>query len=165
MGLDCGADPDTSDTASGTLGSSGRSCVEDALDAIDQLTQHYDWAFFGVVGTPKCSGASSGCTGSPTDEFYPIAPVGSSHAEVATALTAVTAHSGDIRNLGSIVASLFDKYFDRDDVGNSCATFMKTSEVAGEDFCNVPVTWACQENRRFVTACRTPAMNSALKSP
>ena len=57
------------DTASGeTPDLTADTCLESAIEAIDQLTQHYDWAYFGVVGTTDDANE---------DTFYEIAPIGS----------------------------------------------------------------------------------------
>ena len=73
---DCGEAPDAGDTGdtAGTL--AGSSCLEYGMDAIEQLTLHYDWAYFGVVAT----------TGSSKDHFTPIAPIGSTASEISSAL-------------------------------------------------------------------------------
>ena len=72
-------------------------CLEYTISAIDQITQHYDWAKFGVVGTANSD--------SETD-FYEIAPIGSSNSEISNALSSVSAHSTDTRNLAETLQSV-----------------------------------------------------------
>ncbi|MCB9761372.1 MAG: hypothetical protein H6739_16135 [Alphaproteobacteria bacterium] len=129
---DCGELGDSGDTATNT---SGTTCLQDTLDAIDQLTQHYDWAYFGVIGTSD---------GNNRDYFEPIAPIGSSHAEISAALSSVSGSGTDTRNLAESLGEAYD-YFGRASTGDSCDSYAQTSLVPGADFCGVPVQWACQE--------------------
>ena len=133
MEEDCHEAADTGAGESPTL--TGSSCLEDTLDAIDQLTQHYDWAYFGIVGTED--GAS---------DNYPvaIAPLGSSHAEISTALGSVTGSGTDTRNLSEALYDIGNDYLDRSSEGDTCTGWVSSS-LSGDDFCNVPIQWACQE--------------------
>ncbi|MCB9741171.1 MAG: hypothetical protein H6740_00925 [Alphaproteobacteria bacterium] len=132
MEQDCGELGDSADTATTT---SGSTCLEETLDAIDQLTQHYDWAYFGVIGTTDRNNRNY---------FYPIAPIGASHAEISTALGSVSGSGTDIRNLAEGLSSAYD-YFGRASTGESCPSWQSTSLVTGQDFCGVPINYACQE--------------------
>ncbi len=77
------------------------SCLTDTLDAIMQVARHFDFASYGVVGTAA----------DPTDPtFYPIVPVGSSYAELASALSSLSAWPGSTRNLGEALVEVADGY-------------------------------------------------------
>ncbi|MCP4809283.1 MAG: hypothetical protein GY913_12230 [Proteobacteria bacterium] len=134
MDEDCAEAVDTGEGE--VFSASGSTCLEDTLDAIDQLTQHYDWAYFGIVGTED--GASKN---------YPvgIAPLGSSHADISTALSSVTVSGSDTRNLSEVLYDVANDYLDRQVSTASCTGWSSSSYVTGEDFCGVPVQWACQE--------------------
>ena len=105
-----GADTDDSgDTA--TTSSTYDSCLEYAVDAVDNITRHFDWAYFGVVGT----------TDSATDNnLEAIAPLGSSHSEVQTALNSVTSSGTNVRNLAEVLGAAWT-YFSYDG-SSSCKT-------------------------------------------
>ena len=51
-------------------------------NAIDMVTQHFDFARYGVIGTSDDS-----TTG---DEYFPIVPLGSSHSEISAAMSSLT---------------------------------------------------------------------------
>jgi len=128
---DCGEHGDSGDTAS--MGStSGTTCLAAMLDAVDKLTRHFDWANYGVVGTTSSSS---------DDGFYEIAPLGSSHAEISTALASVTAHGGTTRNLGEALASLSTSYFN-----------ISTTSTSTASFSNAPIEYWCQENHVITIA-------------
>ena len=139
---------EAADTGAGeTATASGSTCLEDTLDAIDQLTQHYDWAYFGIVGT---SGSAS------DDDPVAIAPLGSSHAEIAAALTNVSNSGSDTRNLGEAIYGVANDYIARASESATCASWAQSSEVSGEDFCGVPVQWACQETHIITVTIERP---------
>jgi hypothetical protein len=128
----CGEARDSGDSGDGSYDS----CLEYATDAIGQIAQHFDWAYYGVIGT----------TGSASDDnFEAIAPLGSAHGEVQTALNSVTTSGSDVRNLAEAWSSAFD-YFEMTS-SSSCPSYMNTSLVSGATFCDeAPITWACQDN-------------------
>ena len=92
------------DTGGVTVPSSSSTdpCIDEVTSAIDQITQHFDWARFGVAGTASSSS---------TDSFFEIAPLGSTHSEVSAALATVTNWSVDTRNLAESAATLASDYF------------------------------------------------------
>jgi hypothetical protein len=150
MGEDCGEAADTADSGdTGGSSGSGETCLEATLEAIDQLTQHYDWAYFAVVGTSDDHGSD-----------YPlgIASLGSSHAEISAALDEVQLDydddssasynrisSTDTRNLGEVIESLGSDYLDRNSTGCGGSSWITKSYISGDDFCDAPIQWACQE--------------------
>ena len=92
------------DDSCGVYGDSGiadesitTTCLEYTLDAIDQITQHYDWAKFGVVGTSDSESEN---------DFYEIAPIGSSNSEISEALSSVSSHSTSTKNLAESLQSI-----------------------------------------------------------
>jgi hypothetical protein len=109
-------------------------CIDEIADAIGQVTQHYDWARYGVVGTTDSAS---------DDGFFPIAPLGSTHADIANALSTLGTHGVATRNLGEVLAGLADDYFSNttaddgiDDDGDGFAA----------DWGEAPVQYYCQEN-------------------
>lgn len=130
----------------GSSSASGNTCLEDTLDAIDQLTQHYDWAYFGVIGTSDSSSK---------DHYEPIAPLGSSHAEISAALDLVTGSGTDVRNLAESLDGAWD-YLGRASAGDTCPSYASTSLVSGADFCGTPISWACQETHIVVITADLP---------
>ncbi|MED5373098.1 MAG: hypothetical protein VX899_18920 [Myxococcota bacterium] len=162
---DCGETPDVGDTGdtAGTL--AGSSCLEYAIDSIEQLSQHYDWAYFGVVGT----------TDRHNDNYFvPIAPLGSTHSQISTALDNFASVSGihaggttttswgasaqtgtTTRNLAEVLSTSWD-YLQRTGSG-SCPGYLSDSFVdASTDFCDAAITWACQETHIIVITADLP---------
>jgi hypothetical protein len=82
-------------------GSTGGPCIDEAKDAILQVIRHFDWANFGIVGTSYAAGDTT---------FTRIAPVGSSYAEIASALTAVTAYTTTTSNMAETLQAIGDDY-------------------------------------------------------
>lgn len=134
METDCGEkDDDTADTA--TPDPAGVTCLEASLDALDQLIQHADWAYFAVVGTAEHQNKA---------EFTPIAPLEASQAEMSAALSSATGTGTSVRNLAESLSELVD-YVSRQSASDSCPAYAQSSLVSGKDFCGVPLTYACQE--------------------
>lgn len=119
---------------------SGQSCLSETLDVIDQTARHFDWASFGVVGTTS---------GADDDGFYPIAPVGSSYAEIASALSNVRAHSSSTRNLAEVVEAVAYNYLDQVQVGNGVDD---DGDGFTGDWNETPVGYACSETHVVVLA-------------
>ena len=76
-------------------------CLEDAVDLVRQMSRHYDEVKFGVVGTADDSS---------TRDYYPIAPVGSTYAQISGALTSLTASTGSTRNLSETLDNVSSSY-------------------------------------------------------
>jgi len=154
MGDPCpGGGADSGDTASSS--SFSDPCIEDVAAAIDLVTQHFDFARYGVVGTSDDSTYG--------DEFYPIVPLGSTHAEVSAALSGISAHSGvDTKNLGEAMASAASEYFsntteddpDDDDDGDGY----------GYDFTMAPIEYYCQNNHIIVITNQRPEEDDSVSS-
>lgn len=77
------------------------SCLTTVKNAIMSVMRHVDWARFGVVGTQNAIGS---------DKFYPIAPVGSTYAEITAGLNALTGSNKAVRNLTEVIESLDGDY-------------------------------------------------------
>ena len=138
----CSENRDSGDTGDGSYDS----CLTYATDAIDQIVQHFDWAYYGVIGTTDSAS---------DDTLEAIAPLGSAHGDVQTALAAVTGSGTDVRNLAEAWAAAF-KYFSYDG-SSSCPSYLNSSYLSGVTFCDdAPVTWACQENHVITIAMDRP---------
>jgi len=109
-------------------------CIDEIVDAVGQVTQHYDWARYGVVGTTDSSS---------DDSFFPIAPLGSSHTDINNALSTVTTLGVDTRNLGEVLSELADSYFT-----NTTADDGVDDDGDGidADWDEAPIQYYCQEN-------------------
>lgn len=123
----------------------GDSCLEDTLDAINQVVRHFDFAQYGVVGTSE----------DPTDdEFYEIAPVGSSYAEIAAALSSVSTWGTNTRNLAEVIESIGTNYLSQsdplDDVDDDSDGFTG-------DWDETPVVYTCSQVHVIVLAKDRPA--------
>ena len=81
-------------------------CIDDVATVIDKLTQHYDWARYGIVGTASSES---------DDSFTKIAPLGVSHSELSSALEDlddyVDAYDTETRNLAEVLEELSEEYF------------------------------------------------------
>lgn len=117
---------------------SGPSCLSQVLDVIDQTTRHFDWASYGVVGT----------TGTTDDDGYlPIAPVGSSYAEIATALASVKANTTNTRNLAEVLESVSYNYLAQTSVNDGVDT---DGDGFTGDWNESPITANCSETHFVV---------------
>jgi hypothetical protein len=94
---------DTSDRMMGRCDLDGgtASCLADTFDAISSVVRHFDNAQYGVVATSKVS---------TTDSYREIAPVGSSYAEIAAALSSIPEDAGTTRNLAETLESVSSDY-------------------------------------------------------
>lgn len=128
----------SSDMASPCSASSATPCITETLDAIGQVIRHFDFAQYGVVGT-----AASGSD----DSFYRIAPVGSSYAEIAAALSGVTVHGGSSRNFAEVLESLAEDYL-------KLSTPLDGTNNDGDSFTGdwneSPVAYSCSETHIVV---------------
>jgi hypothetical protein len=117
--------------------SSGESCLEDTKEAIGSVIRHFDAASYGVVGT---GGAAS------DDAYYQIAPVGSSYAEIAAALSGITTR-GAARNLAETLESLGETYLQQsatDDAEDDDGDGMTG------DWAESPISYSCTETHIVV---------------
>ncbi|MDP2306852.1 MAG: PilC/PilY family type IV pilus protein [Pseudomonadota bacterium] len=118
----------------------GDSCLQDTLDAIQQVARHWDTAAYGVVGTSELAN---------DDAFYRIVPVGSSYAEIATALAGVSAWTGSTRNLAEVVESVGETYLKN-------ASFDNQEDDDGDgytgDWDETPIGYTCTDTHIIVLA-------------
>jgi hypothetical protein len=152
MGDPCpGGGSDTGDTAAGSF---SNPCIEDVANAIDLVTQHFDFARYGVIGTSDDSTYG--------DEFYPIVPLGSTHAEVSAALSSLSAHSASTKNLGEALATAASDYF------SNTTSDDPDSDEDGDgydyDFNRAAIEYYCQENHIIVITNQRPASDSGVAS-
>lgn len=153
MASPCPEDSDTDTADTGLANNFTDACIDDVTDAIALVTQHFDWARFGVVGTsPDGSYShllSDGSTRTTTydDDFFPIAPLGASPAEISTALAAVTAHSTSRRNLAETLESVALDYLQ-----NTTTDDESDDDLDGfdNDWGEAPLEYWCQETHIIV---------------
>jgi hypothetical protein len=70
---------------------------------VKQVSRHYGDVKYGVVATSDSASDSN---------FYQVAPVGSTYAQISTALAALTVSSGSTSNLAEVVDSVSSDYLD-----------------------------------------------------
>lgn len=120
-------------------------CIGVVTDAIDRITQHFDWARYGVVGTASNPSSTT---------FREVVPLGATHAEVSAALATLTPHTTTTRNLGEALANVAEDYFrntveddlDLDEDGDGYLA----------DFNRAPIQYYCQANHIVVITVNRP---------
>ncbi len=123
-------------------------CIDEVADAIDQITQHFDWARYAVVGTAEDASAVG------EDMFTPIVALGASHAEVSDAVDGLTAFEGDTRNLGEALSALGLQYLtnsDEDDLDSD-----EDGDGYSSDFSKAPIQYHCQETHVIIITVEQP---------
>ena len=118
-------------------------CIEYITDGIDQLTQHYDWAYFGVVTTAESAS---------DDTFQKVSALGTSHAQLSSDLddlaTDVLARgessSVTTRNLAESIAALSTDYFSL------------SSEDTSDPWNDAPIDYHCQDTHTIVISTGIP---------
>ncbi len=123
-------------------GESYDTCISYMTDAIDSLTQHYDWAYFGAATTTDSAG---------DDSFTKVSALGESHADFSSALSQLKSDVEDgsvggttTRNLSEVLASLYDDYF----------SLSSTSTTDLWD--DAPIDYFCQESHTVTIAMGLP---------
>ena len=147
-----------SDPCDSTSGDFTLSCLDDVINAIESVTQHFDFARFGVVGTSPDS-AGYGNT------YYPIAPLGSTSAEMRVKLEAVRAagpHPTTTKNLGESLGELAYGYFGSMDYDDPSVD--SDGDGIGYDFTKAPIDYSCQINHVIVLSKQRPANDSDARS-
>ena len=124
----------------------GDTCLEVALDIINVVTQHYDWANYGVIGT----------TASASDNSYTqLIPLGTPYAELKPALASITSHGSSVtsRNLTEALASVASDYL-------SVTTTADEEDDDGDGFTmdwdEAPIKYACQDTHVIVITTERP---------
>lgn len=146
---------DPCNTSSGAF---TNSCLDDVLNAIDMVAQHFDFARYGVVGTSPDSGGIG-------NTFYPIAPLGSTYAEMHTKLEAVRAagaHPTTTKNLGEALGELAYGYFGSMDYDDPSVD--SDGDGIGYDFTKAAIEYSCQVNHVIVLSKQRPANDSNVRS-
>lgn len=129
-------------------------CIEDVANAIDMVTQHFDFARYGVIGTSDESTVGN--------EYYPIVPLGSSHSEISAAMSSLSAHSTSTKNLAEALADAAENYLantttddpDADDDGDGY----------GYDFTAAPIDYYCQDTHIIVLTNQRPSADNKVSS-
>lgn len=129
---------------------SGDSCLTDVKQAIGDVIRHFDFARYGVVGT---SDAAS------DDNFYPIAPVGSTYAEISAALTGLASSGTNVRNLTEVLEDLRNDYF-------TLSTWEDWNDTDGDGFTGdwgeSPIGFACSDTHVIVLTRDMPTADDQL---
>jgi hypothetical protein len=129
-------------------------CIEDVANAIDMVTQHFDFARYGVIGTSDESTV--------TDGYYPIVPLGSSHSEISAAMATLTAHSTTTKNLGEALADAAANYL------SNTTTDDPTVDADGDgydyDWTAAPIDYYCQKTHIIVLTNQRPEEDDTISS-
>ena len=143
---------------SATSGAFTNSCLDDVINSIEMIAQHFDFARYGVVGTsPDADGWG--------DTYYPIAPLGSTYAELRTKLEAVRAagpHPTTTKNLGESLGELAYGYFGSMDYDDPSVD--SDGDGIGYDFTKAPIEYSCQVNHVIVLSKQRPTGDSGVRS-
>jgi hypothetical protein len=126
----------------GEVGDDDEPCIESVQATIDKLTQHYDWARYGIVGTTKDES---------DDGFTKIVPLGAAHSELSSAVEElddyVEDYDTETRNLAEVLEKVTEEYFknttDDDGVDDDGDGF-------DVDWDEAPIQYHCQENHIIV---------------
>jgi hypothetical protein len=134
-------------------GTSGDPCIEVVADAIDQVTQHFDWARFAVVGTSDDSAYG--------DTFYPVVPLGTDYASLSEALDGLEAHSTKTLNLAEALVGIADDY-----LGNTTTDDGIDDDGDGfdNDWDEAGIEYWCQETHVIIIAQSHPWEDSGVDS-
>lgn len=125
-------------------------CIEDTLNAIGQVARHFPDAQYGVIGT----------TEDPADEsYYAIAPVGSSYAEIATALAGVSPWATPTRNLGEVLEYAGENYLQASGTANGVDD---DGDGMTGDWSESPIGFSCSETHFIVLAKDRPVSDSQV---
>lgn len=157
----------------GRSGAYTDACIDDVVDAIDLVTQHFDWARFGVVGTSPDSSYTYDCpdgSGSTvssvySDDFFPIAPLGSSHAEISDRLSDVhgyvTDFAIDTSNLAEAIEDVVVSY-----LGETTAQDLNDGDCDGidYDFAETGIEYYCQNTHVIVLTNQRPEADDDITS-
>jgi hypothetical protein len=131
MGDACVLVPDSS----GAMVDSPNTCLADVTDAITSIVRHYDDVRFGVIGTAEDGSDAS---------MYPIAPVGSTDDEIASALASLSAWNTDTRNFAEALVDLSDTYLQIDYTLPDDGVDTDGDGFTG-DWAETPITFTCQD--------------------
>ncbi len=116
-------------------------CISYMTVAIDQVTQHYDWAYFGVATTAESSG---------DDTHLEVSALGTSHAQLSSDLSdlksSVEGRTSTVttRNLAETLASLSKNYFSI------------TSSDSSDAWNDAPIDYHCQDTHTVTLALGIP---------
>ncbi len=123
----------STDMSAPCFSGSTTSCFDDAVDIVKQVTRHYDEVKFGVVATADSASDSN---------YYPVAPVGSTFAQISTALASLSASTGSTRNLAETVDSISTDYLEQSTVEDWTDT---DGDGFDGDWSETPFAYYCSE--------------------
>ncbi len=126
----------------GEVSESADACIVSVQTTIDKLTQHYDWARYGVVGTSQTED---------DDDFTKIVPLGASHSELSEAIESLDDYVEDwdteTRNLAEVLESVTEDYFKNTSEDDGVDDDGDGYDV---DWDEAPIQYHCQENHVIV---------------
>ena len=143
---------DMGDPCHTTSGAFTNTCLDDVLNAIDMVAQHFDFARYGVVGT-SASASDNG--------FYPIAPLGSTYAEMHAAIEALRTagpHASTTRNHSEALSDLARTYFSATDLDDPSVD--SDGDGIGYDFTKAAIEYSCQTSHVIVLTKQRPEDDS-----
>lgn len=155
---------DMNDPCHATSGAFTDPCFEDAIDAIEMVAQHFDFARFGVVGTAATDS---------DDTFFPIVPLGSNYTEIHAALEALRVSgphgedtrsgvTGPVRNHAEVLGELATNYFGSNDYDDPAVD--SDGDGYGYDFTKAPIEYSCQQNHIVVLTRQRPEGDDDVRS-
>ena len=144
-------------------GSKGKSseepCIQEVLASLDRITQHYDWARYGIVGTADRASK---------DVYTPIVALGANHADFSDAIASCKwwgpdhpsyfggkagkckAFNKDVRNLGEALASVSQDYFSNTRYDDLSVDEDAPRDGYGADWNRAPIKCDCQQNHVII---------------
>jgi len=128
-------------------------CIDTVKNAILQVVQHYDWARYGVVGTSSTAGS---------DNYYPIAPLGTTYGELATVLPTVSATTFEVRNFAEVIEDLGQSYFPQTTAGDGVDG---DGDGINADWVDAPIQYSCQVTHIIVIAVNRPRSDNSVTGP
>lgn len=150
MGSPCpDNDPDTGSASTTTEDP----CYQVVFDAIEAASSHFEGLRIGVVGTSDDDEYG--------DTYYPIAPLGSSLAQISSRLAATTPHSTSTVNLAEALAGVANDYLsnstavDDDDSDEDSISF---------DWDEAAIEYWCQETHIITITTQRPTNDENVSS-
>ncbi|MEC7984133.1 MAG: hypothetical protein VX278_03145 [Myxococcota bacterium] len=126
------------------------SCLATVIKVIDAMSQHYDWARYGVIGTADSA---------TTNTFKKIVPLGTSHSKMASALTSVSTNSSSVVHLAESLSSAMNDYFTN---GIADDQYDDDGDGFTQDWNESPIQYSCQKNHVIVFTNSRPAKDNTV---
>jgi hypothetical protein len=126
------------------------SCFDTVISVISAMTQHYDWARYGLVTTSDNSHSSR----QEQWENQRVIPLGSPFSEFSSAITSISTHSTTTNDLTEAISNAYSLYLrlgatadDTDDDGDGFT----------EDWTEAPIEYSCQDTHIIVFTANPPS--------